>query len=113
VQGRGPAHAAAGIDVVGLPETGAGARVHQHADYVDSGCGMGRAATLHLTGQGVRVVGTDAWSWDGLPETGAGARVHQHDVEGLQDMADAGELAVDLVGSPSTRCPSTGATGPA
>jgi hypothetical protein len=48
VQGRGPAHAAAGIDVVGLPETGAGARVHP----------------LHLTGQGVRVVGTDAWSWD-------------------------------------------------
>ncbi|KAF0174959.1 MAG: cyclase family protein [Alphaproteobacteria bacterium] len=33
-------------------------------DYVASGCGMGREATLFLTGHGVQVVGTDAWSWD-------------------------------------------------
>lgn len=33
-------------------------------DYALSGCGMGREATLFLTGKGVRVVGTDAWSWD-------------------------------------------------
>ncbi|MBX2838293.1 MAG: cyclase family protein [Gammaproteobacteria bacterium] len=33
-------------------------------DYLDKGCGMGREATLHLTRQGVRVTGTDAWSWD-------------------------------------------------
>ena len=33
-------------------------------DYVDTGIGFGRAATLHLTNQGVRVVGTDAWGWD-------------------------------------------------
>jgi kynurenine formamidase len=33
-------------------------------DYPQSGCGMGRDATLHLTGRGIRVVGTDAWSWD-------------------------------------------------
>jgi kynurenine formamidase len=32
--------------------------------YVDAGCGMGREATLYLTERGVRVVGTDAWSWD-------------------------------------------------
>lgn len=32
--------------------------------YVDSGCGLGREATLYLTSRGVRVVGTDAWSWD-------------------------------------------------
>ena len=25
---------------------------------------MGREATLYLLGQGVRVTGTDAWSWD-------------------------------------------------
>jgi kynurenine formamidase len=25
---------------------------------------MGRAATLHLASKGVRVVGTDGWSWD-------------------------------------------------
>jgi kynurenine formamidase len=33
-------------------------------DYVESGCGMGREATLYLLEQGVRVTGTDAWSWD-------------------------------------------------
>lgn len=33
-------------------------------DFVDSGCGVGREATLYLTERGVQVVGTDAWSWD-------------------------------------------------
>ena len=33
-------------------------------DYVDSGCGVGKAGTLWLLEQGVRVVGTDGWSWD-------------------------------------------------
>jgi kynurenine formamidase len=33
-------------------------------DYVGSGCGMGREATLYLLERGVRVTGTDAWSWD-------------------------------------------------
>lgn len=32
--------------------------------YVPSGCGMGREATLFLLEQGVRLTGTDAWSWD-------------------------------------------------
>jgi kynurenine formamidase len=33
-------------------------------DYIHKGCGMGREATLYLLEQGVRVTGTDAWSWD-------------------------------------------------
>jgi kynurenine formamidase len=33
-------------------------------DYVSRGCGMGREATLYLTQRGVRVTGTDGWSWD-------------------------------------------------
>ena len=33
-------------------------------DYVPSGCGIGREATLWLLDRGVRVTGTDAWSWD-------------------------------------------------
>ncbi len=33
-------------------------------DYVTAGCGMGREATLNLLKRGVRVTGTDAWSWD-------------------------------------------------
>lgn len=33
-------------------------------EYLSSGCGMSKAATLWLINHGVRVVGTDAWSWD-------------------------------------------------
>jgi kynurenine formamidase len=33
-------------------------------DYLMKGCGMGREATLYLLERGVRVTGTDAWSWD-------------------------------------------------
>jgi kynurenine formamidase len=33
-------------------------------DYVSTGCGVGREATLYLTSRGIRVTGTDAWSWD-------------------------------------------------
>lgn len=43
--------------------TQAGTR-YGHSDYVHSGCGMGREATLYLLEQGVRLTGTDAWSWD-------------------------------------------------
>jgi kynurenine formamidase len=43
--------------------TAAGARYGQD-DFVDSGCGMGKDATLWLLEQGVRVTGTDGWSWD-------------------------------------------------
>ncbi len=49
-------------DIV-LVNTAAGARYGQ-PDYVATGCGMGREATLYLTERGVRVCGTDAWSWD-------------------------------------------------
>jgi kynurenine formamidase len=55
-------HALRPLDIV-LVNTGAGARYGQ-ADYVASGCGFGREATLWLARQGVRVVGTDGWSWD-------------------------------------------------
>jgi kynurenine formamidase len=33
-------------------------------DYVHSGCGMGYEATMYLLERGVRVTGTDGWSWD-------------------------------------------------
>lgn len=33
-------------------------------EYLLHGCGVGREATLWLCDQGIRVVGTDAWSWD-------------------------------------------------
>lgn len=34
------------------------------SEYLAKGCGVGRAATLHMLQQGVRLTGTDAWSWD-------------------------------------------------
>jgi kynurenine formamidase len=43
--------------------TSAGVR-YGHDDYVSKGCGVGRDATLHMLDQGVRLTGTDAWSWD-------------------------------------------------
>lgn len=33
-------------------------------EFFAAGCGLGREAVLHLVGQGVRLLGTDAWSLD-------------------------------------------------
>lgn len=43
--------------------TRAGSR-YGHPDYVSAGCGMGYEATMYLLERGVRLTGTDAWSWD-------------------------------------------------
>jgi kynurenine formamidase len=43
--------------------TRAGLRYGQD-DYLTAGCGMGLEATLYLLERGVRLTGTDAWSWD-------------------------------------------------
>lgn len=50
------------LDIV-LVNTAAGAAVG-NPNYVHIGCGMGYEATMYLTSRGVRVAGTDAWSWD-------------------------------------------------
>lgn len=50
------------FDIV-LVNTRAGS-AYGNPDYVAAGAGMGRAATLYLLERGVRVTGTDAWSWD-------------------------------------------------
>jgi kynurenine formamidase len=55
-------HALEPLDIV-LVNTRAGA-LYGEDGYLHAGCGMGREATLYLTRRGVRVVGTDAWSWD-------------------------------------------------
>jgi kynurenine formamidase len=55
-------HRIAPLEIV-VVNTAAGARYGED-DYVDTGCGMGKAATLWLLERGVRLVGTDAWSWD-------------------------------------------------
>ena len=43
--------------------TRAGSRYGER-DYVSAGCGMGYDATMYLLERGVRLTGTDAWSWD-------------------------------------------------
>jgi len=61
-------HSLRPLDIV-VVNTSAGAR-YGHRDYLAKGCGMGRSATLHLLNQGVRLTGTDAWSWDApFPKT--------------------------------------------
>lgn len=55
-------HRLSPFDIV-LANTAAAAR-YGKSGFVDAGCGFGREATLYLTERGVRVVGTDAWSWD-------------------------------------------------
>jgi len=55
-------HTLSELDIV-LVNTRAGA-AYGDSDYVEAGCGMGYEATMYLLEQGVRVTGTDAWSWD-------------------------------------------------
>ncbi|MFI5309521.1 MAG: cyclase family protein, partial [Polyangiales bacterium] len=55
-------HELAPLEIV-MVNTRAGSR-YGHDDYVDAGCGMGYEATMYLLERGVRLTGTDAWSWD-------------------------------------------------
>ena len=62
------------LDIV-LINTRAGKAVGD-PNFVNIGCGMGYEATLYLTSRGVRVTGTDAWSWD-APFSYTAERVNQ------------------------------------
>ena len=55
-------HALKPLEIV-VVNTRAGSR-YGNDDYVGAGCGMGYAATMYLLERGVRLTGTDAWSWD-------------------------------------------------
>lgn len=55
-------HELAPLEIVVI-NTRAGAR-YGHPDYVSSGCGMGYDATMYLLERGIRLTGTDGWSWD-------------------------------------------------
>jgi kynurenine formamidase len=50
------------LDIV-LVNTAAGKALGD-PDFVNIGCGMGYEATMYLLERGIRVTGTDAWSWD-------------------------------------------------
>src|SRR3984893_7138727 len=55
-------HSLSPLEIV-VVNTSAGRR-YGAADYVSAGCGMGHEAALYLLERGVRLTGTDAWSWD-------------------------------------------------
>lgn len=55
-------HTLSPLEIV-VVNTAAGMRYGQD-DYVTAGCGMGYEATMYLLERGVRLTGTDGWSWD-------------------------------------------------
>ena len=55
-------HTLAPLEIV-VVNTRAGSR-YGEKDYVSAGCGMGYDATMYLLERGVRLTGTDGWSWD-------------------------------------------------
>ena len=55
-------HVLTPLEIV-VVNTRAGSR-YGESDYVASGCGMGYEATMYLLERGIRLTGTDAWSWD-------------------------------------------------
>ena len=55
-------HVLSPLEIV-VVNTAAGAR-YGRDDYVTTGCGMGYEATMYLLERGVRLTGTDGWSWD-------------------------------------------------
>jgi kynurenine formamidase len=101
------------LDIV-VVNTAAGARYGQD-DYVDRGCGMGKAATLWLLERGVHVVGTEGWSWDApfsftrerVKETGdvgliweghrAGREIGYFQMEKLNNLPDIPAHGFDIV----------------
>ncbi len=55
-------HTLSPLEIV-IVNTAAGKRYGQD-DYVTAGSGMGYEATMYLLERGVRLTGTDGWSWD-------------------------------------------------
>ena len=55
-------HELSPLEIV-LVNTAAG-KAYGQDDFVRKGCGMGYEATIFLLERGIKVTGTDAWSWD-------------------------------------------------
>jgi kynurenine formamidase len=55
-------HVLSPLEIV-VVNTSAGKRYGQR-DYVTAGCGIGYEATMFLLERGIRLTGTDGWSWD-------------------------------------------------
>ncbi|MCA0873766.1 cyclase family protein [Seohaeicola saemankumensis] len=104
-------HSLQPLDIV-VVNTSAGAR-YGEADFLIKGCGMGREATLYLTERGVRVTGTDAWSWDAPFALTAEKYAQTHDAsiiwEGHRASMDIGYCHMEKLSNLDT-LPATGFT---
>lgn len=102
-------HSLEPLDIV-IVNTAAGAR-YGEPDYLARGCGMGREATLYLLERGVRVTGTDAWSWDAPFVHTAKAYAETHDAgliwEGHRAGMDIGYCHIEKLTNLET-LPATG-----
>ena len=104
-------HTLSPLDIV-VVNTSAG-ECYGKPNYLIKGCGMGRDATLHLLEQGVRVTGTDAWSWDAPFPLTAQRFAQEHDPsiiwEGHRASMDIGYCHIEKLANLDT-LPSTGFT---
>jgi len=64
------------LDIVIVNTAAGDALARRDPAYVGKGCGIGYDATMSLLERGVRVTGTDAWSWD-APFTHTRRRVEE------------------------------------
>lgn len=76
------------LDIV-LVNTRAGLR-YGFDDYVSAGCGMGYDATMYLLERGVRLTGTDGWSWDAPFKYTASKYSETHDAKLIWEGHKAG-----------------------
>jgi kynurenine formamidase len=78
--------------------------------YVGTGCGMGREATNYLSSRGVKITGTDAWSWDApfiytakrVAETGDASLIWEGHRAGMDHLYMHMEKLGNLESLPST-----------
>lgn len=81
-------HTLAPLEIV-MVNTRAGA-CYGEPGYVSAGCGMGYDATMYLLERGVRLTGTDAWSWDAPFVHTAGKYRASHDASLIWEGHKAG-----------------------
>jgi kynurenine formamidase len=81
-------HRLSPLEIV-VVNTRAGSRYGQ-PDYVSAGCGMGYEATMYLLERGIRLTGTDAWSWDAPFVHTAGRYDRTHDASLIWEGHKAG-----------------------
>ena len=93
--------------------TPAPAARYGHPDYVSAGCGMGYDATRYLLDRGIRLTGTDAWSWDAPFVHTARKYGESHDASLIWKATRLGATSATATWRSCTtwsRCPATATT---